>query len=189
MTTSRGCPNRCWFCAVPQREGGRLRELPITEGWNIIDDNLLACSADHINAVFAMLSRQKEKVSFTGGLEAAMLTPEISVRLKNLKPKSLFFAYDTPNDLPPLIEAGRMLLNAGLTKASNVLQRYVLCGYPGDTQQKAIIRMGEAWKAGFLPMGMLYRDGSGERAKEWMGFQREWARHAIRASNCKRLFG
>ena len=32
VITSRGCPNRCWFCSVPRREGGRLRELPITEG-------------------------------------------------------------------------------------------------------------------------------------------------------------
>ena len=32
VITSRGCPNRCWFCSVPRREGDRLRELPITEG-------------------------------------------------------------------------------------------------------------------------------------------------------------
>lgn len=44
IVTSRGCPNRCWFCAVPKREGYALRELPITYGWNILDDNLLACS-------------------------------------------------------------------------------------------------------------------------------------------------
>ena len=32
VITSRGCNNRCWFCAVPKREGFRLRELPISEG-------------------------------------------------------------------------------------------------------------------------------------------------------------
>ena len=40
VITSRGCPNRCWFCSVPRREGGRLRELPITEGNIVLDDNL-----------------------------------------------------------------------------------------------------------------------------------------------------
>jgi len=55
VITSRGCPNSCWFCSVPKREGN-TRELKITEGWNVLDDNLLAC-AD----VFEMLSRQKEK--------------------------------------------------------------------------------------------------------------------------------
>ena len=41
VITSRGCPNRCWFCAVPKREGGQLRELPVTDGWIVTDDNLL----------------------------------------------------------------------------------------------------------------------------------------------------
>src|SRR5665647_2103618 len=58
--TSRGCPNRCWFCAVPNREGG-LRELAIAEGWNVVDDNLLACSEPHVRAVFAMLGRQARR--------------------------------------------------------------------------------------------------------------------------------
>ena len=42
VITSRGCPNRCWFCAVPKREGYQLRELPVTDGWIVADDNLLA---------------------------------------------------------------------------------------------------------------------------------------------------
>ena len=67
VITSRGCPNRCWFCSVPRREGGRLRELPITEGNIVLDDNLLACSRKHIEAVFDMLGRQKERPIFTGG--------------------------------------------------------------------------------------------------------------------------
>ena len=40
VITSRGCNNKCWFCSVPKREGG-LRELPITDGWIVTDDNLL----------------------------------------------------------------------------------------------------------------------------------------------------
>lgn len=42
IITSRGCPNKCWFCSVPKREGNQIRELPITEGFNLLDDNLLA---------------------------------------------------------------------------------------------------------------------------------------------------
>lgn len=189
VITSRGCKNRCWFCSVPEREGGVLRELPITNGWILTDDNLLACSPEHIDGVFDMLARQPEKPRFVGGLEAALLTPEMAARLKSLKPKSLYFAYDTTSDLAPLMDAGKMLLDAGFTKASNVLQCYVLCGYKGDTQEKALKRMGEAWAAGFLPMGMLYRDEKGERPKDWMRFQWEWTRHHVRYSNCKKLFG
>ena len=56
IITSRGCPNRCWFCSVWKREGD-VRELPIRDGWNVLDDNLLACSDTHIKRVFAMLHR------------------------------------------------------------------------------------------------------------------------------------
>ena len=33
---SRGCNRGCWFCSVPAREGGKVRELPVTEGWNVL---------------------------------------------------------------------------------------------------------------------------------------------------------
>ena len=59
VITSRGCANHCWFCSVPAREG-LLRELPITPGWNILDDNLLACSESHIKKVLGMLEKQKK---------------------------------------------------------------------------------------------------------------------------------
>ena len=77
VITSRGCPNRCWFCMAAKREGD-IRELPITEGWNVLDNNLLACSPDHIYRVFEMLSRQTRRAVFTGGLEAARITDNIA---------------------------------------------------------------------------------------------------------------
>ena len=44
--TSRGCPRRCWFCSVWKRDPVP-RLLPIADGWNILDDNLLACPRPH----------------------------------------------------------------------------------------------------------------------------------------------
>ena len=97
VITSRGCPNRRRFCAVPKREGGQLRELPVRDGWIVQDDNLLACSPEHIDEVFAMLARQPDRPQFVGGLEAALMTPVMAERLYELHPDSLFFAYATPN--------------------------------------------------------------------------------------------
>ena len=34
---SHGCHNHCWFCSVPKLEGS-LRELPISDGWILLDD-------------------------------------------------------------------------------------------------------------------------------------------------------
>jgi hypothetical protein len=189
VITSRGCPNRCAFCAVPKREGGVLRELPVTDGWIVTDDNLLACSTTHINDVFEMLKRQPHRPQFTGGLEAALLTPGMATRLKELRPERLFFAYDSPAELEPLVEAGRMLLDAGFTRASHDLRCYVLIGYDRhDTFDKCIRRFGEAYRAGFMPMAMLYRDQKGDYAKDWRDFQREWANPIITAANCKKHF-
>lgn len=182
VITSRGCPNRCWFCSVWKREGATVRELPITDGWNVLDDNLLACSESHVRNVFAMLKRQDHRVEFTGGLEAARLQSWHVDLLENLKPKQIFFAYDTPDDLEPLRAAGRMLLDAGFTKASHVLRAYVLVGYPKDTFDAAEKRLNETMAAGFLPMAMLYRNDKGETTQDWRKFQRLWARPAIIAA-------
>lgn len=187
VITSRGCPNRCWFCNVPKREGFRLKELPVTEGHILTDDNLLACSTDHIESVFSMLSRQKERPQFTGGLEAKLLTPYYAKRMYELRPKSLYFAYDTPDDLDPLIQAGRYLLDTGFTKPSHVLRAYVLIGYRGDTFDKAIERLTATWDAGFFPMAMLYRDQKGSYDKDWRRLQREWANPIITAVKCNEL--
>ena len=179
VITSRGCPNRCWFCSVPKREGGTIRELPITDGHNLLDDNLLACSDDHIRGVFAMLARQKDPVEFTGGLEAARLEPWHAVEMKKLRIKQAFFAYDTPDDLEPLQNAGRIMQDAGFTAKSHSLRCFVLCGFRGDTPFKAEKRMEETKAAGFTPMAMLWKDETGKRDPEWGKFQRAWARPAI----------
>jgi len=178
VITSRGCNNHCWFCAVPKREGS-LRELPITEGWNVLDDNLLGCSENHIRAVFSMLKSQPERPVFTGGLEAKLLRPWHVDLLREVKTKRMFFAYDTLDDYEPLIQAGRLLRDGGFTKASHSAKCYVLIGYPGDTITAAETRLRQAWAAGFLPFAMLYRDKDGKVNTDWSRFQRAWVRPEI----------
>jgi len=178
VITSRGCNNHCWFCAVPGREGG-LRELTITEGHNVLDDNLLACSESHINEVFSMLKKQSERPVFTGGLEAKLLQARHVDLLREVKTKRMYFAYDTPDDYEPLIQAGQLLREGGFTQASHSARCYVLIGYPGDTMTAAEMRLRQAWAAGFLPFAMLYRDESGKVDTEWSHFQRAWVRPEI----------
>jgi hypothetical protein len=175
--TSRGCPNTCWFCSVWKRDGN-IRELPIRDGWNILDDNLLACSVPHIREVFAMLKRQPRRAEFTGGLEAKRLRPWHVQMLASLKPKQMFFAYDTPDDYEPLIWASEMLLDAGFTESSKALRCYVLIGWPKDTMTEAELRLRQVLDLGMWPMAMLWRDKKGKANQEWRKLQKAWARPA-----------
>lgn len=182
VITSRGCPNRCWFCAVPKREGGQLRELPIVNGWNVLDDNLLACSKKHILAVFDMLSKQFRNPVFTGGLEARLLKPWHVELLRRVKTQRMYFAYDTPDDLEPLVEAGKILRDGGFTAVGHSCGCYVLIGYSGDTFRVAEKRLRKTVAAGFMPYAMLYRDEHGVTNPDWKSFQREWIRPQIVAT-------
>jgi hypothetical protein len=179
VITSRGCPNKCWFCGVWRREGETVRELPVTVGYNVLDDNLLACSDNHIKKVFTMLSNQKNRPLFTGGLEASRLKLWQVKELAILKPKEMFFAYDTPEDKEPLFEAGKLLLRNGFTRKSQSLRAYVLVGYPKDTFEMAEKRFMECMEAGFMPMAMLYRDETGIRDPKWIKFVWPWIRPPI----------
>lgn len=101
--------------------------------------------------------------------------------------RKMLFAYDTPDDYDPLIEAAKKLFQAGFTKESHVLRCYNLIGFPGDTFEKALIRIKQTWDAGFMPMAMLWRDDTGRYDLEWRRFQRQWANPVITAVNCKNM--
>jgi hypothetical protein len=175
--TSRGCPNKCWFCSVWKRESG-LIELPIHDGWNILDDNILACSESHIRSVFAMLKRQPRPIEFTGGLEAKILKPWHIELLSSIRLNQMFFAYDGPEDREPLFEASKLLTESGLNR-NRKSRCYVLIGYENDTFSKAERRLKETLHMGFTPMAMLWKNENGSSKLEWRKFQRQWARPAI----------
>ena len=186
--TSRGCPNHCWFCSVYAAAHGEIKELPIQDGWNILDDNILTTSPDHFKAVIDMLKRQPQRPIFTGGIEPASLKPWQATLMKEARTKRLYCAYDTPDDYEPLVQAGKILMDAGFTKASHALCCYVLIGYKGDTFDKAEKRLIDAAKAGFVPYAMLYRDKNGAVNEEWRKFQREWCRPQIVATKVKEIW-
>lgn len=185
--TSRGCPNKCWFCGVWKTQPEAI-ELPIHDGYILQDDNLLACSEQHIRAVFEMLGRQDKKAILSGGMEAKLLKPWHVELLRKVKPKQIFFAYDTPDDYEPLVIAGRMLKEAGISLRSHTKLAYVLIGYPGDDQDKAEKRLIDTLKAGFMPFAMLYRDENGEVNEDWRKLQRLWTRPAIIRVRNKEIF-
>jgi len=186
--TSRGCPRRCWFCSVPKK-WPTVNHLPIYDGWNVLDDNLLACKRDHVEAVFDMLRRQKlptnGRIEFSGGLEALSLEDYQVDLLASLKPRpNCFFAYDPGDAFETLESAARRMIAAGFTAKSHRLRTFVLIGYPKDTLDLANARLQQMISIGFTPFAMLWKPETASQEKyrpgpEWRRFQRSWARPAM----------
>jgi len=182
--TSRGCPNSCAFCLVPEREG-KLRELPIVAGNNILDNNILACSINHILDVFRMLQSQKA-VMFSGGIEASRVNDYFVGALRDISFKRLYLAFDYPNAEKHIMKATEKLRNYFSREQTGC---YVLIGWDKngtDTIKKSEQRLRKAWKLGTMPYAMLYQPEKWiDYSKEWKDFQRTWVRPAIIKSTMK----
>jgi len=178
--TSRGCPNNCDFCFVPQREG-KLRELKIEKGNMIADNNITACSPGHLDSVFKMLSKQK-KICFAGGLESARMTDEFIERLRGVRIHQLWLAFDNIA-LEGTVRKAIRKLRKYFTQRK--LRCYVLIGYKDDTIERAESRLWKAAEMGSVPFAMFYRDMDRKRAgREWDHFRWKWANTA---AVCARL--
>jgi hypothetical protein len=183
--TSRGCPRRCWFCSVWKRRPQATPLDTIHPGWDVLDDNLLACPEPHVRNVFAMLAQQGRQIQFTGGLEAAALQDYQVGLLADMRPRpNCFFAYDPGDPFETLKSAADRMIAAGFTARSHRLRTYVLIGYPKDTFALAEKRLIEMLEIGLTPHAMLWdpETPSAEKyrpAPEWKRFQRLWARPAI----------
>lgn len=176
--TSRGCTKDCWFCSVPRCAHGIIKELPIVDGYNIMDDNILGTSEQHFRSVIDMLKRQKERPKFTGGLEPSLLQPWQAELIHSVH-ATCYTAYDTKDDLDAIMHFGKTMHDAGYSDNTHDLKCYVLCGYDGDSFEEAEKRMHQVIDAGMLPFAMLYRNENGFVSEDWKPFQRIWANQYI----------
>ncbi len=173
--TSRGCRNQCPWCLVPKREG-ILREIKITEGNIIQDNNLLQCDKSHTDKVFAMLRTQRA-IEFSGGLEARLLTGWMAEDIRSLRVKQVFLACDTEAGLKPLQRAIQLL---GLPR--DKVRCYVLLRFnENETISEATARLEDVWHSGAMPSPQLYQPADRwiKYSKEWRDLQRNWTRPAI----------
>lgn len=174
VITSRGCPFRCAWCFVPEREG-RIRELPITQGWIVQDNNLLACSRPHIEAVFEMLRGQRRAAVFSGGWDVRLLRPWHVTLLQSIRVKEVWVACDDPKRLPLLARAAEILAEIPVRKR----RCYALAGFGDDTIEGAETRLSAIYRLGFLPFAQLYRDEKPRVwSAAWRALARKWSRPA-----------
>lgn len=173
--TSRGCPNKCEHCLVPIFEGG-IKELPIAQGNIVQDNNILACSDQHIQKVFDMLKTQRA-IEFKGGLELRRITPKIAEKVRSLRIKTLWLACDNHSSIIPFQKAIKILQKAGFNQ--NHIYSYVLIGKDREEEET---RLRCVYNLGAMPFAQLYQPPTPDKieySKDWKNFCRTWSRPAI----------
>lgn len=173
--TTRGCNKQCPWCLVPLREG-KLREIPVTEGHIVQDNNLLQANWRHIAQVFDMLRCQGKAAVFSGGLDSALISDWIAEELRDLRIEQIFLAADTKAALRPLRKAVAKLSFLPREK----LRCYVLIAYGNETVDQAEARLREVWEIGCMPFAQLYQplDRHIDYSGEWRDLNRTWSRPA-----------
>lgn len=177
---TRGCPNRCGFCAVSGKEGAKsVHVADLSEFWDgqgeikLMDANLLACP-DH-ERLLGQLADSRTLVDFSQGLDIRLITPDNVALLNKVRTKTVHFAWDNPNvDL-----AGRFQRFSELSKIRDFRRKrvYVLTNY-NSTHEQDLYRVNTLRALGYDPYVMIYERPTAPKI----------TRHLQRWVNNKRIF-
>lgn len=134
--TSRGCPNACQFCIVPQKEGKFRRVQHIEEFHDprfksclLYDNNILA-DVDWFFENTDWAIENKVQLNITQGMDIRRMTPEIAKQIKKTKfvDQQIRFAWDNIHQEDAILSGISMLKEAGINTRRNV-SFYVLAGF------------------------------------------------------------
>ena len=162
---TRGCPNKCKWCIVPQKEGKiapymDIEEIAVNNRKNIIlmDNNVLA--SEYGLQQIEKIIRLKLRVDFNQGLDARLVTDEVARLLAKVKwIKRIRFGCDTPGQI------------AECERATALIDKY---GYKGEyffycillNDFKESFERINHWRykgSRFLPHAQPYRDFNNPR--------------------------
>lgn len=130
---TRGCPNRCPWCVVPEMDGNRVRHVAdLSDFWDgqeivrLLDDNIMA-DADEFCRDCEQLSKAGVKVIWEA-LDARLVTDQTAAALATVKQaKSIHFAWDSHAQDEAAPRAIEILKRHGLKPWR--LMFYVLVGF------------------------------------------------------------
>lgn len=161
--TTRGCPNHCSFCAVPQIEGDFWEIPDFTPRPVVCDNNFLFSGTKHFNRVIDRL-KCLPYVDFNQGLDASLFTPARATRLAELKHVKIRFAFDHVNDEQVVVDA---IVRAKYEGFKDI-GCYVLIGF-NDTPDDAIYRLQIIKSHGIWPNPMRYQPLNTMKKNSYIG--------------------
>lgn len=156
---TRGCPRACGFCHVEAKEGRCSKKVAdLSEFWrgqkNIVlcDPNILACR-EHME-LLEQLRDSKAKIDFNQGLDIRLVNERNLALLKEIKLKSIHFAFDRWQD-KDIIEPKLRLFAEKTSFIRNKVMVYILCNYD-TTLEQDIYRIQLCRELNFSPYPMIY---------------------------------
>lgn len=185
---TRGCPERCGFCCVPQKEGPRsVKVADVSEWWagqkkiKLLDPNLLACP-DAVDLLH-QLADTGAWIDYTQGLDARRLTRRSIEALNNTRVKMLHFAWDRIGTSREVLRGLELYQKYGAVKDCRKLRVYVLVNF-GSTMDQNLYRINTLRSMGFDPYVMVYDKPNSP--KEIRRLQR-WVNNKFIFRSCERF--
>ena len=158
---TRGCPRRCSFCLVSEKEGRQAKKVAdLSEFWDgqkyikLLDPNLLACP-EH-PALLEQLAASGAYVDFTQGLDARLLTTDNIDALNHVKKSNIHFAWDYMSESEEVLKGlGLYAKLANRKLHGNYGTVYCLTNF-GTTMEENLYRIETLDHMGYNPYVMIY---------------------------------
>lgn len=164
--TSRGCPRKCPWCIVREKEGNIIPWASIYEFWYqqhkkivLLDNNLLA--SPNWREVFSELFTIGIEVDVNQGLDIRFVDDEVAFYLGKVNARKLRFAFDHLSYEPSVRQGIDLLLKRGISPSK--LSFYVLVGFNGDDTALERMKLLSSYKVDVYPM--IYKGHDGREPK------------------------
>ncbi|MCQ2076118.1 MAG: radical SAM protein [Bacteroidaceae bacterium] len=172
---TRGCPRGCSFCIVEKKEGRKsIKVANLSEFWKdqknieLLDPNFFACS--QWEELAQQLIASKANINFNQGCDIRIMTKEKINAIKQMKIKTVHFAWDQYSDKEQIIKKFELFKNeTGWDKRKTPV--YVLCGY-NTTLAQDIERIETLKSLNYWPYVMLYNKDKIPRGHDLRKLQR-----------------
>jgi len=161
LFSSRGCIRRCPFCAAPILEPYDPRITGLQSISHLIypghkkvifwDNNFFA--NPHWLDIVLELKEKSLKVDFNQGLDARLITWEVSEELKGLKIEPIRLAYDTNGQRESVRKAISLLKEAGFSERQMII--YLIYNFD-ETPQEFLSRLQDILEWGAVGYPMRY---------------------------------
>jgi len=177
LTTSRGCPFRCSYCASHLFDDKFRRRNPLkvvdeieywqkkfgVKNFSFYDDALLINSVEIIIPLLKEVEKRNLSCNFhcPNGLHLREINKEISQLLYSSGFKTIRFGFET-SDFTRQIETGGKVKNEELKRAVQMLKKagyqtddigiYLLCGLPGQKAAEVRDSIEFVWECGAKPL-------------------------------------